>query len=25
LLESEIYDQKGMKIALKNQGYYHKF
>ena len=25
LLKSEIYDQKGMKIALKNQGYYHKF
>ena len=25
LLKSEIYDQKGMKISLKNQGYYHKF
>tara|TARA_B100001057_G_scaffold325457_1_gene325670 strand:- start:710 stop:1669 length:960 start_codon:yes stop_codon:yes gene_type:complete len=24
-LKSEIYDQKGMKIALKMQGYYHKF
>tara|TARA_B100001564_G_scaffold308626_1_gene279206 strand:- start:315 stop:587 length:273 start_codon:yes stop_codon:yes gene_type:complete len=25
LLKSEIYDQKGMKIGLKMQGYYHKF
>jgi len=25
LLKSEICDQKGMKIGLKNQGYYHKF
>ena len=24
-LKSEIYDQKGMKIGLKMQGYYHKF
>jgi len=25
MLKSEIYDQKRMKIALKMQGYYHKF
>ena len=25
LVKSEICDQKGMKIGLKNQGYYHKF